>query len=75
MGDMADLACEQEEFLPLELYDPRICWRTQFKGWIRIEDMTTQHLENTCAMLERNNNQEHPSYFALVEELERRNKK
>ncbi len=76
MGDMADLAREQAELVGdwgfSTGHDPETHWLTQFDGPIKITDMETQHIENACAMLERNGNQSHPSYFALIEELENR---
>lgn len=84
MGDMADLALEHAElecypdfpdyWSDVKEYDRAEYWRTQFGEWVLISKMTTQHLENTCAMLERNDAQAHPSYFPMVEELEKRKK-
>ena len=77
MGDMADFTLEHAalDYYPdfASARNRKKYWRTQFGEWVKITDMTTQHLENTCAMLERNDAQAHPSYFALVEELEKRN--
>jgi hypothetical protein len=75
MGDMADFAREQEEMYEepgLILHNPEIYWRTISGDLIAINNMTTSHIENTLKMLERNDNQSHPSYFALVLEYEKR---
>jgi len=52
-------------------YDPTIYWRTINGVLVEIKGMTTPHIINTIAMLEENY-KDHPSYYALVEELKKR---
>ena len=78
MGDMADLAREQEEdgmFLYPVVFDHKKEWLTKGGEFLSITNMDTSHIQNSIKMIERSNLWRRSSLPYLMEEIKKRSKK